>query len=65
MARRARLADIQMVARAAQIRSRVPDIGGSDGWSCEAVRGAVRRPTEFKHLSLFYHNCLYEGVWKG
>ncbi len=42
------------------------DIGGSmDGHIklCEELFSAAR--TEFKHLEFFYfHNCLYEGVWK-
>ena len=42
------------------------DVGGSmDGHVklCEELFSAAR--TEFKHLEFFYfHNCLYEGVWK-
>ena len=42
------------------------DIGGSmDGHvrTCEELFSAAR--TEFKHLEHYYfHNCLYEGVWK-
>jgi uncharacterized protein len=42
------------------------DIGGSmDGHIrvCEELFSAAR--SEFKHLEYFYfHNCLYEGVWK-
>jgi uncharacterized protein with von Willebrand factor type A (vWA) domain len=42
------------------------DIGGSmDGHVrlCEELFSAAR--TEFKHLEHFYfHNCIYEGVWK-
>lgn len=42
------------------------DIGGSmDGHVrlCEELFSACR--TEFKHLEYFYfHNCIYEGVWK-
>ncbi|MDZ4364369.1 vWA domain-containing protein [Brevundimonas sp.] len=42
------------------------DIGGSmDGHVklCEELFSAAR--TEFRHLEFFYfHNCLYEGVWK-
>ena len=42
------------------------DIGGSmDGYVklCEELFSACR--TEFKHLEHFYfHNCIYEGVWK-
>ena len=42
------------------------DIGGSMDWHIEQVEqlfAAAR--TEFKHLEHFYfHNCLYEGVWK-
>lgn len=42
------------------------DIGGSmDGHVklCEELFSAAK--TEFKHLEFFYfHNCLYEGVWK-
>lgn len=42
------------------------DIGGSmDGHVrlCEELFSAAR--TEFKHLEhLYFHNCIYEGVWK-
>jgi hypothetical protein len=42
------------------------DVGGSmDGHIklCEELFSAAR--TEFKHLEFYYfHNCLYEGVWK-
>jgi hypothetical protein len=42
------------------------DIGGSMDSHiklCEELFSAAR--TEFKHLEFFYfHNCLYEGVWK-
>ncbi len=42
------------------------DIGGSMDAHvklCEELFSAVR--TEFRHLEFFYfHNCLYEGVWK-
>ena len=42
------------------------DVGGSmDGHIklCEELFSAAR--TEFRHLEFFYfHNCLYEGVWK-
>ncbi|HRE61537.1 MAG TPA: VWA domain-containing protein [Micropepsaceae bacterium] len=42
------------------------DIGGSmDSYIklCEELFSAAR--TEFKHMEFFYfHNCLYEGVWK-
>ena len=42
------------------------DVGGSmDGHVklCEELFSAAR--TEFKHLEFYYfHNCLYEGVWK-
>lgn len=42
------------------------DIGGSMDAHvkmCEELFSAAR--TEFKHLEFFYfHNCLYEGVWK-
>ena len=42
------------------------DIGGSMDWHVgrvEELFSAVRG--EFKHLEYFYfHNCLYEGVWK-
>ncbi len=42
------------------------DVGGSmDGYVrlCEELFSAAR--TEFKHLEFFYfHNCLYERVWK-
>ena len=42
------------------------DIGGSMDWhvgQVEELFSAVRG--EFKHLEYFYfHNCLYEGVWK-
>ena len=42
------------------------DIGGSmeaHVKMCEELFSAAR--TEFKHLEFFYfHNCLYEGVWK-
>ncbi len=42
------------------------DIGGSMDWhikGAEELFSAAR--TEFKHLEYFYfHNCLYEGVWK-
>jgi len=42
------------------------DIGGSMDWHVQQVESlfAAAR-TEFKHLEHFYfHNCLYEGVWK-
>ncbi len=42
------------------------DIGGSMDWHIKQVEelfSAAR--TEFKHMQHFYfHNCLYEGVWK-
>jgi len=42
------------------------DVGGSmDAHikECEELFSAVH--TEFKHLEYFYfHNCVYEGVWK-
>ena len=42
------------------------DVGGSmDSYirTCEELFSAAR--TEFKHMEYFYyHNCLYEGVWK-
>ena len=42
------------------------DIGGSMDWhvaQVEELFSAAR--TEFKHMEHFYfHNCLYEGVWK-
>ncbi|CUS49216.1 MAG: hypothetical protein HLUCCO02_04195 [Idiomarinaceae bacterium HL-53] len=42
------------------------DVGGSMDdyiYECEQLFSAVR--TEFKHLEFFYfHNCVYEGVWK-
>ena len=42
------------------------DIGGSMDWhvpQVEALFAAAR--SEFKHLEHFYfHNCLYESVWK-
>ncbi len=42
------------------------DVGGSmDAYIrlCEELFSAAR--TEFKHMDFFYfHNCLYEGVWK-
>ncbi|MBN9079978.1 MAG: VWA domain-containing protein [Rhizobiales bacterium 62-17] len=42
------------------------DIGGSMDWHIKQVEelfSAAR--TEFKHMEHFYfHNCLYEGVWK-
>ena len=42
------------------------DIGGSMDAHvkmCEELFSAAK--TEFKHLEFFYfHNCLYEGVWK-
>lgn len=42
------------------------DIGGSMDWhiqTCEELFSAAR--SEFKHLEYFYfHNCLYERVWK-
>ncbi len=42
------------------------DVGGSMDWhikGAEELFSAAR--TEFKHLEYFYfHNCLYEGVWK-
>ena len=42
------------------------DVGGSMDWHIKGVEelfSAAR--TEFKHLEYFYfHNCLYEGVWK-
>ena len=42
------------------------DVGGSMDWhvaATEELFSAVR--TEFKHLDYFYfHNCLYERVWK-
>ncbi|WP_298423995.1 VWA domain-containing protein [Rhodoblastus sp.] len=42
------------------------DIGGSMDWHIQQVEGlfAAAR-SEFKHLEHFYfHNCLYESVWK-
>jgi uncharacterized protein len=42
------------------------DIGGSMDWHIHQVEGlfAAAR-SEFKHLEYFYfHNCLYENVWK-
>jgi uncharacterized protein len=42
------------------------DIGGSMDWHVQQVESlfAAAR-AEFKHLEHFYfHNCLYEGVWK-
>ena len=42
------------------------DIGGSMDWHVQLVEelfSAAR--AEFKHMDFFYfHNCLYEGVWK-
>ena len=42
------------------------DVGGSMDWhvsECEELFSAAR--TEFKHMEHFYfHNCLYERVWK-
>ncbi len=42
------------------------DVGGSMDWHIEqaqALFSAAR--SEFKHLEHFYfHNCVYEGVWK-
>lgn len=42
------------------------DVGGSMDWhikTCEELFSAAR--TEFKHMEYFYfHNCLYEGVWR-
>lgn len=42
------------------------DVGGSMDdyiYECQQLFQAVR--TEFKHLEFFYfHNCVYEGVWK-
>ncbi|MDH7798574.1 MULTISPECIES: VWA domain-containing protein [unclassified Beijerinckia] len=42
------------------------DVGGSMDWHIKQVEelfSAAR--TEFKHMEHFYfHNCLYEGVWK-
>jgi uncharacterized protein len=42
------------------------DVGGSMDWHIKGVEelfSAAR--TEFKHLEFFYfHNCLYESVWK-
>ena len=42
------------------------DIGGSMDYhitACQQLFSAVR--TEFKHLEFFYfHNCIYESVWK-
>ncbi len=42
------------------------DVGGSMDWhiqQAEELFSAAR--SEFKHLEYFYfHNCLYEGVWK-
>lgn len=42
------------------------DIGGSMDWHVKQIEelfSAAR--TEFKHMEYFYfHNCLYEGVWK-
>jgi len=42
------------------------DIGGSMDWHIKATEelfSAAR--SEFKHMEYFYfHNCLYEGVWK-
>jgi hypothetical protein len=44
----------------------VPRCRRIDGPVHQAGRGAVqRRHAEFKNLEFFYfHNCLYEGVWK-
>jgi len=61
--------DIKMIA---ERRNKVKvlvffDIGGSmDGHIrlCEELFSAAR--TEFKNMEYFYfHNCLYEGLWKG
>ena len=42
------------------------DVGGSMDWhikTCEELFSAAR--AEFKHMEYFYfHNCLYEGVWR-
>ncbi|WP_194755462.1 vWA domain-containing protein [Aliidiomarina indica] len=42
------------------------DVGGSMDdyiYECQQLFAAVR--SEFKHLEFFYfHNCIYEGVWK-
>jgi uncharacterized protein with von Willebrand factor type A (vWA) domain len=42
------------------------DIGGSMDWHIQQVEGLFSAArSEFKHLEHFYfHNCLYEGVWK-
>src|ERR1700760_1588226 len=42
------------------------DIGGSMDWHIEQVEELFSAAkTEFKHMEYFYfHNCLYEGVWK-
>jgi hypothetical protein len=42
------------------------DIGGSMDWHVKLVEELFSATkTEFKHMQHFYfHNCLYEGVWK-
>ena len=42
------------------------DIGGSMDWHIEQVEELFSAAkAEFKHMEHFYfHNCLYEGVWK-
>ena len=42
------------------------DIGGSMDWHIKQVEELFAAcKTEFKHMEHFYfHNCLYEGVWK-
>ena len=60
--------DIVIAAGAAQCGegADVPRHRRLDGSAYQDVRGAVfRARTEFKHLEFFYfHNCLYEQVWK-
>ena len=42
------------------------DIGGSMDWHVKATEELFSAAkTEFKHMEhLYFHNCLYEGVWK-
>src|SRR5215216_4317541 len=42
------------------------DVGGSMDWHIEQVEELFSAAkSEFKHMEYFYfHNCLYEGVWK-
>jgi uncharacterized protein with von Willebrand factor type A (vWA) domain len=41
------------------------DIGGSMDDHIRLRGTVLGRPLEFKHLEYFYfHNCVYEGVWK-